>query len=238
MRKSLKGVLCMGIAAGIVFANNAAAFAGTWRTGAEPNENKWWYDFDNGTYAENGWQWIDGNQDGVAECYYFDAEGWMLADTTTPDGYTVNADGKWTVNEAVQTKAAETQPTEAAQETQTTQEAQEAPASQPTEAPVQETSGVQTASELAKYSGTYQLTDDPEFLVWVGLDESWQKVSVTVSGSSVTVNGIIGENPMETGTGLSVNLPGTNCAADIKSDGTMVIYHLAAADRVGYKKVN
>ena len=44
----------------------------------------------------NGWRWIDGNQDGVSECYYFDAEGWLTS-TTTPDGYTVNADGAWTV---------------------------------------------------------------------------------------------------------------------------------------------
>lgn len=41
----------------------------------------------------------------MAECYAFDREGWMYADTTTPDGYTVNSDGAWTVNGAVQTMA-------------------------------------------------------------------------------------------------------------------------------------
>lgn len=48
---------------------------------------------------------LDGNGDGVAECYYFDGNGYMLANTTTPDGYTVNADGAWTVNGVVQTKS-------------------------------------------------------------------------------------------------------------------------------------
>ncbi len=51
------------------------------------------------------WQWLDGNEDGIAECYAFDREGWMYADTATPDGYTVNTDGAWAVNGAVQTMA-------------------------------------------------------------------------------------------------------------------------------------
>ena len=81
------------------------AFAGTWRTGADPNQNRWWYDNDNGTFANNGWQWIDGNNDGTAECYYFDADGWMLADTTTPDGYQVNENGAWVENGNVKTQS-------------------------------------------------------------------------------------------------------------------------------------
>lgn len=58
----------------------------------------------NTTWHANGWQWIDGNNDGIAECYYFDSNGYMLASTTTPDGFTVNANGAWTVNGVVQTK--------------------------------------------------------------------------------------------------------------------------------------
>ena len=81
------------------------AFAGVWRTGAAPNEARWWYDNEDGTWASNGWQWIDGNQDGTAECYYFDSEGWMAADTTTPDGYQVNGDGAWVENGMVMTLA-------------------------------------------------------------------------------------------------------------------------------------
>lgn len=83
---------------------SSTAMAGTWKKGDGENQNRWWYDNENGTYAHSGWQWLDGNKDGAAECYYFDSEGWLLTGTTTPDGYQVNADGAWTVNGAVQTK--------------------------------------------------------------------------------------------------------------------------------------
>lgn len=53
-----------------------------------------------------GWQWIDGDNDGTAECYYFGADGYMLSGATTADGYTVNADGAWVENGAVQVQAA------------------------------------------------------------------------------------------------------------------------------------
>ena len=47
-----------------------------------------------------GWQWIDGN------CYYLDPqgqnEGALYRNTTTPDGYVVDAEGRWVVNGAVQ----------------------------------------------------------------------------------------------------------------------------------------
>lgn len=48
-------------------------------------------------------QWLDGNGDGTDECYAFDGQGWMYADTETPDGYSVNGDGAWTVDGNVQT---------------------------------------------------------------------------------------------------------------------------------------
>lgn len=90
---------------------SSAVFAGTWKTGADANQGKWWYDNGDGTYAANGWQWIDDNGDGVAECYYFDANGWMYADMTTPDGYQVNASGAWVENGEVKTSAAVAAPT-------------------------------------------------------------------------------------------------------------------------------
>lgn len=83
---------------------SSTAMAGTWKKGAGENQSRWWYDNENGTYAHSGWQWLDGNKDGVAECYYFDSEGWLVTGTTTPDGYQVDANGAWTVNGAVQTK--------------------------------------------------------------------------------------------------------------------------------------
>lgn len=82
----------------------STVFAGTWQTGTGENQGKWWYDNGNGSYTSNGWQWIDGNNDGTAECYYFDNNGWLLTNTTTPDGYSVNADGAWVENGTIQSK--------------------------------------------------------------------------------------------------------------------------------------
>ena len=78
------------------------AFAGQWQSDA----TGWWWQNDDGSYPANCWQWLDGNQDGTAECYYFDGTGYMLADTITPDGYQVDGNGAWTVNGAVQTQTA------------------------------------------------------------------------------------------------------------------------------------
>ena len=70
--------------------------------GWEQEGNNWKYN-DNGAYAANGWYWIDGNNDGIAESYYFDNAGILVRDTTV-EGYTVNADGAWTVNGEIQTR--------------------------------------------------------------------------------------------------------------------------------------
>ena len=80
-------------------------FASGWTKGI--SKNAWWYDFGNGDYFKSSWQWIDGNQDGIAECYCFDENGWMYENTTTPDGYTVNENGAWTINNIVQTKTSD-----------------------------------------------------------------------------------------------------------------------------------
>ena len=71
------------------------------------SKNAWWFDFGNGDYFKSSWQWIDGNQDGIAECYCFDENGWMYENTITPDGYTVNENGAWTINNVVQTKTSD-----------------------------------------------------------------------------------------------------------------------------------
>lgn len=80
------------------------AFAGEWKLGSAPNEGAWWYENDDGSYAANGWFWLDGNRDNIAECYYFNADGWMLSETVTPDGYTVNETGAWTEDGIVKTR--------------------------------------------------------------------------------------------------------------------------------------
>ena len=54
------------------------------------------------------WQWQDVNGDGISECYYYDDNGAMLTNTTTPDGYTVDSNGAWVVNGVVQTQTSGT----------------------------------------------------------------------------------------------------------------------------------
>lgn len=97
---------------------------GVFAVGWQHNVTGWWYGTNetNTTWHANCWQWIDGNNDGIAECYYFDQNGYMLASTTTPDGFTVNADGAWTVNGVVQTKIVGAQNTVTASDTYSTSE--------------------------------------------------------------------------------------------------------------------
>ena len=84
---------------GLAFAAAAAlpAYAGTWRQ----NAAGWWYQNDDGSYPAGGWQWIDGNGDGTAECYYFNPDGYMVFSTDI-GGYHVNESGQWTIGEEVQ----------------------------------------------------------------------------------------------------------------------------------------
>ena len=76
------------------------AFAAGW----QKDNIGWWYQNDDGTYPTKEWKWLDGNGDGIAECYYFNSFGYCLMNAMTPDGYMVNADGAWVVNGVVQTQ--------------------------------------------------------------------------------------------------------------------------------------
>lgn len=95
MRKCILTTILTGI---LTISMGMTSFAG-W----EQEGTNWKYN-DNGAYATNGWKWIDGNNDGTAESYYFDSNGILSTNTTTPDGYTVNADGAWVVNGVIQTQ--------------------------------------------------------------------------------------------------------------------------------------
>ena len=72
---------------------------GTWKQ----NQTGWWYEFVDGSYLTNGWYWVDGNMDNVYECYYFDGNGYMAANTSIGSDM-VDATGAWIVNGIVQTK--------------------------------------------------------------------------------------------------------------------------------------
>ena len=77
-----------------------ASFAGTWKSDA----NGMWYQFDDGSYPKGRWAWIDTDNDGMAESFYFDENGYVLRNTTTPDGYQVNRIGAWVVGGEVSRK--------------------------------------------------------------------------------------------------------------------------------------
>lgn len=70
--------------------------------GWEQSGENWYYRDDDGRLRGNGWHWIDGNKDGVSECYYFDENGVMAKSCRIGD-YEVNADGAWIENGQVQT---------------------------------------------------------------------------------------------------------------------------------------
>lgn len=62
--------------------------------------NTWYFlnTVHDGTFGarKTGWQWIDGY------CYCFAEDGKMYADTVTPDGYQVNEEGRWIVDNQIQ----------------------------------------------------------------------------------------------------------------------------------------
>ena len=99
-----KKILIATLASFMTLAISVPSFALGWTKGS--TKNAWWYDLGNGQYHK-GWQWIDGNNDGIAESYCFDLNGWLYQNTITPDGYTVNADGAWVDNGVVQRKKVE-----------------------------------------------------------------------------------------------------------------------------------
>ncbi len=99
MKKTWKSLI---LTAALSLTLTIPALGGAWQSDAAG----YWYQKDDGSYPVSCWQWIDGNQDGIAENYCFNDKGYLLVSTTTPDGYTVNADGAWTVNGIVQTQAA------------------------------------------------------------------------------------------------------------------------------------
>lgn len=68
-----------------------SAYAGEWKSDLTGK----WYQQDDGSYPSGGWTWLDDNLDGLAECYYFNNYGYLVASAITPDGYLVNEKGAW-----------------------------------------------------------------------------------------------------------------------------------------------
>lgn len=80
--KRIKALMTTALISSVL---SMTAWAGEWKSDA----SGWWWQNDNGSYPVSQWKEINGKQ------YYFGADGYMLADTTTPDGYQVGADGAW-----------------------------------------------------------------------------------------------------------------------------------------------
>lgn len=149
-------------AAAVLTAAMALAMSGTALAAGWQSDNVgWWWQEDNGSYPAAAWQWLDGNGDGIAECYYFDAQGYCLQNTVTPDGCTVNADGAWTVDNVVQTMAAAVQPV-----TQTRVQGQQAV---PVDAEIPNVEGMYTGIYQG-HSVTGVIERDFEGKLWVEID--------------------------------------------------------------------
>lgn len=97
MKKSIFKTMLLAGSLSVLF--SFASFAGEWKQ----DTTGWWWQNDDGSYPTSQWQWIDGNKDGVSECYYFDSNGYMMVNAEV-EGSTVNSDGAWTVDGVVQTQ--------------------------------------------------------------------------------------------------------------------------------------
>lgn len=92
-------VLTLSVLMACVF--SMTIYAGEWKTG----KDGWWWQNEDGSYPVSKWEWLDGNDDGISECYYFNEWGYLITNTHTPDGYYVNENGAWVgVGGVVQTK--------------------------------------------------------------------------------------------------------------------------------------
>ncbi len=93
------------ITAALVLSTSLTAFAYGWHYDADMQ--KWWCgaNEDDSVKYIDGWYLVDGDRDGNAQWYLVDYEGLLYTGCVTPDGYTVNNEGAWTVDGQVQYKA-------------------------------------------------------------------------------------------------------------------------------------
>lgn len=103
LNKVLQTIEQVNNAAGVVSTGSSSTAAAapamsqaqaSWKS----NASGWWYDNGDGTWPADTWMWIEGR------CYYFDGNGYLLTNTTTPDNYQVNGNGEWVVDGMVQTQ--------------------------------------------------------------------------------------------------------------------------------------
>ena len=79
----MKKILIVALTFAFTICMSINSLAGAW----QQDKKGYWYVKDDGSYPTNAWMTIDGKE------YYFAADGYMLANTVTPDGFTVDASG-------------------------------------------------------------------------------------------------------------------------------------------------
>ena len=101
MRNAIKNVIMSLLVCIMLLLTGMVSLAGQWE---QDNLGIWSYRYHDGDLLKDNWYWIDGNLDGTAECYCFDAQGSMYQNTVTPDGYTVDSSGAWVEDGVLQTR--------------------------------------------------------------------------------------------------------------------------------------
>lgn len=107
MRTSIKKLAILMIALCLSVSSSILSLASEWKQ----NDKGCWLEYDDGSYPVSEWLWIDDDNDGMYECYYFDHDGYLLVNTITPDNYTVNEYGAWVVDGVVQSQEMTDEPT-------------------------------------------------------------------------------------------------------------------------------
>ncbi|HJB07559.1 MAG TPA: hypothetical protein H9716_06780 [Candidatus Enterocloster faecavium] len=89
-----------GLAAGLALSVliSFPSYAGHW----VHDKNGWWWQEEDKSYPRDTWKWLDGDGDCLAECYYFDRDGYLVSDSIVGKGYEVNEDGAWVEDGQVQ----------------------------------------------------------------------------------------------------------------------------------------
>lgn len=78
-------ILCVMVVLILTMSMSITAMAAEWKQ----DDIGWMYLEDDGSNPFNTWKWVGD------KCYYFGADGYMLANVVTPDGYTVDENGAW-----------------------------------------------------------------------------------------------------------------------------------------------
>ncbi len=86
--RRMKRISLLILSAAMTIGIGTVSYAGQWQS----NSTGWWWQEDDGTWPANGWKEINGKY------YYFDSNGYLMTNTTTPDGYQVGVDGAWIPN--------------------------------------------------------------------------------------------------------------------------------------------